>query len=225
MQTVGQLVAETLRLYGSRFALALPLGLPLAVADQLTREDDWARSTIVLAAMAPAFTAAYVAANVLAHRVRPSVSSVLSALAVGSVVFALSAPLLSAWVLLGIALLALLGHVVPAIVVERLSPVGAIRRALALGRADYLHAVGGLATLVVLFYLTRILMEGLLRSQADNTLRVAVFLADLVVSPILFLGGALLYANLAARVGTGRGERKRARAEAAAEMHARGPAE
>lgn len=225
LQTVGQLVAETLRLYGAKLLLALPLGLPLAVADQLTRDDDWLKSTVILAAMSPLFTGAYVYANVLAHAARPSATAVLSALVAGSVVFALATPLLALYVLVGIAWLALFGHVVPAIVVERLTPGGALRRAFALGRADYLHAIGGLATLVVLFYLTRILMEQLLRSQADNTLRVAVFLADLVLSPILFLGGALLYANLAARVGTGRSERKEARARAMAEMQSPGPAE
>jgi hypothetical protein len=35
---VGQLVAETLRLYGHLFWRALPLGLSVAVADQFVRE-------------------------------------------------------------------------------------------------------------------------------------------------------------------------------------------
>ena len=36
-RTVGQLVAETIRLYGRRFWASLPLGLPLAVTGQTRR--------------------------------------------------------------------------------------------------------------------------------------------------------------------------------------------
>ena len=39
-------------------------------------------------------------------------------------------------------------------------------------------------------------MGFLLRQQADNTLRVAIFLADTVLGPLLFLGAALLYVDL-----------------------------
>jgi hypothetical protein len=232
LQTVGQLVAETLRLYGNRFLLALPLGLPLAVADQLMGPDDasdrltrgtgWADSTVVLVAMSPAFSLAFVGAAVLATHARPSLRDLLVGLSLGTVAFALAAPLLPAWVLGGLAVLALVGHVVPAAVAEGRGPVDALRRSLAVARADYAHALGGLATLVVLFYLTRILLEGLLRSQADNTVRVAVFLSDLVLSPVIMLGGALLFVNLAARVGFDREERKRARAEAMAAMRGGG---
>ncbi len=54
-------------------------------------------------------------------------------------------------------------------------------------------------------------MGFLLRQQADNTLRVAIFLADAVLAPILLIGGVLLYADLAARVGTTRAGRVAAR--------------
>lgn len=225
-QTVGQLVAETLRLYGSRIFLALPLGIPIAVSDQLmgpvsvtdklAKGKDWADSAAVLAGMSPVFTSALIVAVVLATGVRPSARSLALALVLGSLVFAVAALLLPAFVLGGLAWLALVGMVVPAIVAEGRGPLDALSRALRVARADYLHALGGIATLVVLFYLTRILLEGLLRSQADNTLRVAVFLADLVLSPIIFLGTALLFGNLVARVGLDREERKRIRDEAMA---------
>ena len=35
-RTVGQLVAETIRAYGDNFWRALPLGIPLALVDQLS---------------------------------------------------------------------------------------------------------------------------------------------------------------------------------------------
>jgi uncharacterized membrane protein len=72
------------------------------------------------------------------------------------------------------------------------------------------HALGSLATLVVVFALTRFVLVFLLREQADNTVRVAIFIADLVISPLLFLGAALLYFDQAARVGSSpRAERSR----------------
>ena len=45
-------------------------------------------------------------------------------------------------------------------------------------RADYVHAAGSFATLALLFGLTRLAMGLLLSSQADATVRVAIFLAD-----------------------------------------------
>jgi hypothetical protein len=42
----------------------------------------------------------------------------------------------------------------------------------------------------------------LLRDLGDSGERIALGLADLVVSPLLFLGGALLYVDQAARVGS-----------------------
>jgi hypothetical protein len=40
---------------------------------------------------------------------------------------------------------------------------------------------------------------------------VAIFLADLSLSPLLFLGAAIVYVDLAARVGLSREERRRLR--------------
>ena len=51
----------------------------------------------------------------------------------------------------------------------------------------------------------------LLSSQADATVRVAIFLADVVISPLLFLGAAIVYVDLVARVGLSRDDRRRLR--------------
>ena len=108
-------------------------------------------------------------------------------------------------------MLALFGNAVPAAVIEELGLLAAFRRSLTVARADLVHALGGLATLVLMFGLSRLAMGFLLRQTADNTLRVAIFLADTVLGPILFLGGALLFVDLAARVGTTRAGRLAAR--------------
>jgi hypothetical protein len=73
---------------------------------------------------------------------------------------------------------------------------------------DYIHAAGSLATLVILFFLMRFGLALLLESQADNTVRTAIFLSDTVLAPLLFLGGALLYVDQEARLRS-RGEAPR----------------
>jgi hypothetical protein len=201
-QTVGQLVAETLRLYGSRFLVALPLGIPLAVADEIALGLSVDERVAVLVAASPFFTLAYIAACALTFRMRPPARTWGAALVAGTVAFLPAAVFFPWFALVSVFWLALVGHVVPVAVKEGLGPVRAFPRALELGRADYIHAAGSLATLVIVFGLTRIALGGLLRSQADNTIRVSIFLADVVLAPILFLGGALLYLNLVARVGS-----------------------
>ena len=83
---------------------------------------------------------------------------------------------------------------------RRRSFSGSLKRGLALGRVDYVHAAGSLATLVILFFIMRFGLALLLESQADNTVRTAIFLADTVLAPLLFLGGAILYVDQEARI-------------------------
>jgi hypothetical protein len=210
-RTVGQLVAETLRLYGSRFYVALPLGLVIAVADEASIGLDVEGRVVVLLVAAPFLSAAYAAAAALAVGRRPASSAWAVAIGVGTAVFVPAALLFPWFALAAIVVLALFGNAVPAAVIEGLGPLAAFRRSLEVARADLVHALGGLATLVLIFGLGRLAMGFLLRQQADNTLRVAIFLADTVLGPILFLGGALLYIDLAARVGTTRAGRLAAR--------------
>lgn len=210
-RTVGQLVAETLRLFGSHFLVALPLGLVVAVADQASLGLDVPGRIVVLLVAAPFLSAAYAAAAALAVERRPPAAAWVVAIGAGTAVF-LPAALLFPWfALAAIVVLALFGNAVPAAMIEELGPLGAFRRSVEVARSDLVHALGGLATLVLIFGLGRLAMGFLLRQQADNTLRVAIFLADTVLGPILFLGGALLYVDLAARVGTTRAGRLAAR--------------
>lgn len=210
-RTVGQLVAETLRLYGSRFFVALPLGLVVAVADQASLGQDVAGAIAVLLIAAPFLSAAYAAAAALAVGKRPSARTWVVAIGAGTLVFVPAAFLFPWFAIAAIVVLALFGNAVPAAVIEELGLLAAFRRSLTVARADLVHALGGLATLVLIFGLSRLAMGFLLRQTADNTLRVAIFLADTVLGPILFLGGALLFVDLAARVGTTRAGRLAAR--------------
>jgi len=210
-RTVGQLVAETLHLYGRHFYAALPLGLVVAIADQASLGLDLSGRIAVLLVAAPFFSAAYAAAAALAVERRPSPGTWAIAIGVGTVVFLPAAFLFPWFALAAVVVLALIGNAVPAVVMEGRSPLAAVRRSLEVARADLVHALGGLATVVIMFGIARLAMGLLLREQADNALRVAIFLADTVLGPVLFFGGALLFIDLAARVGTTREERLTAR--------------
>lgn len=198
---VGQVIAEAIRLYGRHFWLCLPLGLPLAIASPLTFEHSKPALTAIFIALAPLFTAAYMGACAIeSGRALPRRRWPVTML-IGIVVFVPAAATFSWFVLAGVAWLAVLGWVVPVLMNEDSSVRAALRRSVVLFRADMLHALGGLAALVLVFVLTRAGMAWLLRSQADNTVRISIFVADLIISPVIFLGSAIVYRDLAARVG------------------------
>ena len=203
-RTVGQLVAETVRLYGSRFWLVLPLGLPVAVLDQVLAGRSLA---FWLAAMvtggAVGMSAAYALASAIVLERRPSVPRLAFAVGAGVLAWLPFPVLMRIFVLPGVAWLALVGLVVPVVLAEDVGLRDGFRRAVRLARADYVHAVGSLATLVIVYFLTRTILVLLLRGQGEQTERIALFLGDLVLSPILFLGGALLFFDQAARLESG----------------------
>jgi hypothetical protein len=199
-RTVGQVVAESIRLYGSRFWAALLLGLPVAVIGQISAGHSLAVQSLVLWAGTPFLTAAYVGAVVLAAPAHPSRRDLARAFVVGVVVFVPVPLLIRFYLLPALAWLALFGLAVPAAAYERLGFRDALVRGRRLAAADYVHALGSLCAIAIVYFLTRVMLLLLLRGQADAAERVAAFLADIVISPLLFLGSALLYFDQAARV-------------------------
>jgi hypothetical protein len=206
-RTVGQLIAETIRLYGSRFWPSLALGLPLAVATQLSLGRSPNEQTAILFLLTPFVAAAFVRACWLAHGAKPTLTAYLCAV----LVFAPVPFLVRVFVLPAVAWLALFGLAIPAAMVERLPFRRALRRGRELALADYAHALGSLAALVIVVVISVVTLVLLLRSQGDNGQRIAHLLADLVVSPLLYLGAALLYLDQSARVGSDASDRRRRR--------------
>jgi hypothetical protein len=221
-RTVGQLVAETIRFYQHHFFQTLPLGLSVAALTQLTvrfghhrkepyghpppKDFETATSilgggievTILLGALL--LTASYIVAIVLVTGKRPQARALATAYGLGVLVF-LPVPLLAELLVLpAVAYLGFVGWVVPAALVERTGPGASFQRSFRLARVDLGHAVGGLATLVIVFYLVRLMLALLLRSGSEVTERSAALLADLVLSPMLFVGSAILYLDQAARL-------------------------
>lgn len=200
-RTVGQLVAESLRLYGQRPLAALALGVPFALVEQIAVGLGRVGQFVVLSTLGAALLSlGFVGASALAGGVRPSPATVATATACGALVFVPAPLLLVVFILPAVAWLAAFGLVVPAVTIEGLGVRAGFRRAVRLARADFVHALGSLATLAILFFLTRLVLFFLLRDSADAGGRAALALADIVISPVLFLGAALLYVDQAARV-------------------------
>ena len=210
---MGQLIAETIRVYGSSFWRALPLGAPLAVTDQLSVHHTLLAQMAVFFAVAPLFAAGYLWACRLVLSAR--VTRVAVALAV---LIYLPFPVGRAFYILpGLAWLAFVGLAVPAAMAEQLGFREALARGRDLGRADYAHALGSLAGLVLVVGVADNVLSALLHTQSSGQ-RVALALSDVVLSPMLFLGGALLYVDQAARVGSPRSRRTR-RSRRNADLH------
>ena len=206
-RTVGQLIAETIRVYGHHFWRALPLGLPLACSTQVSLGHTVNVQTLVLFAFSPLVAAAYVWACRLVHDAPLTPTAYLCAL----LVFAPVPFLVRLFVLPGVAWLALFGLAIPAAMIERRGFRAALERGRQLALADFVHALGSLSALVIVVWISELTLVALLRSQGENGRRAAVALADIVVSPLLYLGGALLYIDQAARVGSRRPDRRRRR--------------
>jgi hypothetical protein len=221
-RTVGQLVAEAVRFYGGRFWRSLALGLgpaALVVAGAPLAQRE--RLVLVVTAGTVLATASFVAACALVAEERRG--SLAVAFAAGALVFAPVPLLATAFVLPAIAWLAFFGLVVPAALVEGRGFRAAFGRAVELARADYVHAVGSLATLAIVVFLSQAVLFFLLRGAGESAVAAAGFLANLVISPLLFIGAALLYYDQAARVRSSKADGALPRGKPAASRQVRHP--
>lgn len=209
---LGEILAETVRLYGERVWAALALGLvyTAAIAGAALVHD--ALYYVVAAFMV---AAAYAGAARLAVgdsfreawgqvAVRLPIILVL-ALVVG-LPFVLATSYL-VFLLIAAAWIGLVGFAVPVAVLEREGDkpsfaariAYALERALALARTDVLHAAGVAAALVLLNYVLAIVLGVTLAGFGDNSRAVAVLLAQVVLAPFFFLGLSILYFEQKAR--------------------------
>jgi hypothetical protein len=200
-RTVGQLVGESVRFYGDHFWPSLALGVPPAVVAVIFR----AVSRNVQLVLAPTaggalVTGAYVAGCVLVLEVRPTRARLAATWATGWLVFSPAPFLVIGFVVPGLLWLTALGLVVPVLVAENVGIRAAFAGAWTLARADFVHAIGTLFTLAVLVLLSQSVLVLVLRGAGNNGVSAALFLASVVLSPLLFIGTALLYVDQSARV-------------------------
>jgi hypothetical protein len=200
-RTIGQLVAESIHFYGEHFWECLALGIPSAVIAVVFANVPRLYVLILAPTLSGALiSATYVWGCVVVLDVRPPRSRLIAAWLLGWVVFAPAPFLVLAFVLPGLLWLAAFGLVVPVLVFEALPVRSSLPRAWRLARADYVHAVGSLFTLGIVVILSQSVLVFVLRGFGDAAGSVSLFLSSVVLSPLLFIGTALLYVDQAARV-------------------------
>ena len=218
-RTVGQLVAEAIRLYGARFWPSLALGIGPALLGVAAAELHGALRVAIVVGLGPLVLASSYAGAVALVRPIGRGRYVAVALAAGYLAF-LPVCVSRLWIFPGIYLVALawlafVGLAVPAALVERRGYADALRRGVQLARADYVHALGSLATLAITIFLTGLVIFFSLREGSGQALRIAAVLAFIVLAPLFVLGAAVLYVDQAARVESG----TRARRNSNGDLH------
>ena len=219
---LGEVLAETTRLYGARIWPALGLGavtagtfvvgllLPEVAAIGLlafSLAACWAAATRLVAG--DSFTEAWAQVAVRAPVLVP-----LTVVATVPFALALSQQLLL--VIFAVLWLAGTGFAIPVSVMERPDePLDALhrlgwllRRSLTLARAEFFHAAGVIAAIVILYLLFSAFLFGALRGFAENGDVVAAAIAQAVLAPFFFLGLAVLYFEQRARALSSRGGRR-----------------
>ncbi len=182
------------------------------MVDQLVVDRSAETQIAVLAAASPAFSLTYAAACAIRQGDRPPARVWLLAVVLGVITFLPAAVLFSWFAIAAVLWLGVAGHAVPAVMAERLGPGARPSPDGQLGRADYVHAAGSFATLVILFGLTQVAL-GLRARRAGRRDTSRVDSSSRISSSrrCCILGGAIVYVDLAARVGLDREERKRLR--------------
>lgn len=209
---LGELLAETIRIYGERLRAALGLGSVVGGAYLLAGVVPALLEVLVVSL---AFTATYAAAARVVSGdsfveawaqvgVRAPVLVVLTF--VVAVPFALAATYLL-FLVLSALWLALVGFSVPVAMLEREGDrdgvfariAYALDRSLRLARVEYLHAAGVVAALIGVYLVIGLLVSVALVGFAENSRLVAIALAQVVLAPLFFLGLSVLYYEQRAR--------------------------
>jgi hypothetical protein len=200
-RTAGQLVGEALRLYGRRFWKALALGLgPVVVAIAINALPSPQNLIFAATGGAIVVTLCYVGACLLARDVATTRRSLLIAVIVGSLVFAPVPFLTRILIFPAVVWLAFFGLSVPVALYEGKGLQESLVRSVSLARADFVHALGSLAALAIVGFVSALALSSLLIQFGDQARSTAALLPLFLVSPLLLLGAAQLYFDQAARV-------------------------
>jgi hypothetical protein len=203
---LSELLAETVRFYGHRFGASIGLGVPTGGAFLASIATPTALDVVMLSLV---FTASYAAAARVA--VGDSFSEAWAqaglrfpTLLVLTLVVAL--PFVVAvtqlfLIVLGVAWLGVMCFAIPIAMLE-LDPEAttwfdrlgfALSRSFALARVEFLHAIGIVAALVLVYIVLGIVLAGALVGFAENGREIAIAIAQVVLAPLFFLGLSVLY--------------------------------
>ena len=216
---LGELLAETARLYGERFWGALGVGGVIAAAFVVAlRVPEPVQTGVLVAAITLAYaaTARLVSGDTFAEA-WGQVAARLPVLVVLGIAVTVPFAVVARYLVLLIAAAAWLGLVgfsIPVAMLERQSePAGslwrigyALRRSLTLARAEYLHAFGVAAALTLVYVLVGTLVASALVGFADSGALAATTLVQVVFGPFFFIGLCVLYFEQTARALSSRRE-------------------
>ncbi len=210
--SLGELLSEAVRIYTVRPRAALGLGAVEGGAFLLARVTPDLFDVLVIAL---AFTAIYGAAARLVSGdtfaeawaqvfVRAPTLLVLTFVVAVPVVIAIPYLFL---LIVGALWIALMGFAVPVAMLERDPDVTnpfdriaySLLRSIRLARAEYLHALGVIAALLMIYLLLGIVLAQALVGFADNGEVIAAALVQVVLAPFFFLGLSVLYFEQRAR--------------------------
>jgi hypothetical protein len=201
-RTVGQLIADAIRLYGHRFWRGLGLGIPAAAFTIGASFFDGGAQVAWGLAVGPfALALSYVWAVEVATPTQRTRGPALLAGAVAFLPLAASRVLVFTGVyFVALAWFALLGLAVPSVLVEGRGPRDALQQGFRLARADFGHAFGTVAALAIVVIVSIFSLSLLLAGFGAQSITISAVLAVIVMSPLFFLGCALLYVDQDARL-------------------------
>jgi hypothetical protein len=215
---LGELLAETVSIYGARVRAALGLGLIYAgalLAGAVVHVSVYYAITAIMFPTASGVAVRLVAGDSFREawaQVLVRFPVVLLLAAVVGLPFALAGFLSVLFIVIAF-WLGLTAFAVPAAMVEQTRASGgplhtvtyALERTLALAKVDYLHATGVVAALLIVNFVFGILLASLLVGFADNGKIVALALVQIVLAPFFFLGLSVLYFEQRARAAVSSG--------------------
>jgi hypothetical protein len=200
-RTVGQVIADAIRTYQGRFWRSLALGVPpTAFTIGAVLLDDSARVVFVLTAGPLLLASSHVGAVVLVGTRKVGLGPGFLAAIIALLPLAASRAVIFPGIyIVALAWFAVFGLAVSVVLIEGRSLRESFRHALTLAGADLVHAVGTVAALAIVSLVSILALSSVLAAFGEQSLAVAAILAILVVSPIFFLGSALLYFDQVAR--------------------------
>jgi hypothetical protein len=210
-RTVGQLIAEAIRLYQRRFWRALALGSgPTAFTVGAAFFDGGLQVAYGIVVGPVVLAATYVLAVRLATGRRTAAGWAVLAGVVALFPLAVSRVFVFQGIyFVALAWFALFGLAVPSIIVEGRSLAGGLRRGLQLAWADFVHAFGAVAAIAIIVIVSIFSLSLFLAGFGSQSVTVAAVLAVVVMSPLFFLVSALLYFDQKARLESGSPRRRR----------------
>lgn len=207
---LGEVLAEAVRIYGERIKAVVGLGLVSAGLFLVARTNEivWVAAIALLVSFGWAFAARLALGDSWRDAwaaVGRRVPALLALTVIATLPLALAARQ-GLFVVFAVLWLAAVGFSIPVTVVESSGGLRGIhdlghslRRSIELARAEFIHAAGVIAALVLLFVLLLLILFGALRGFAENGDVAAFAISVGVLAPFLFLGLAVLYFDQNAR--------------------------